>query len=372
MTRRMAAVAVGLGVVTVLAACDDPAQPAESTVTPPDAASAALIHQFTIQDLGTFGGDEAGALGINELGEVAGFAQLPSGEVRAFIWRPGQGKQDLGGTNSRGRAINDRSEVVGITDVSDGSVHAFLWTGEDGMHDLGTLGGGFSEAWAINNRQEVVGNSETASHQDRAFLWRPGHGMQGLGALGGTGSIAFGINDATQVVGASETADGNSHAFLWTPAGGMEDLGTLGGLNSEARAISENGAVVGSSETAAGTQEAFLWTRAGGMRSLGTLNRDPASGATAVNTHLEVAGSAGPLIPTLWTPKHDMWPLPTLGGGEGFPRHMNDLGQIAGFSVTAEGALHAALWTPVRGPLAVRGAKNGSAALNAGRPSGAR
>jgi hypothetical protein len=67
-----------------------------------------------------------------------------------------------------------------------------------------------------------------------------------------------------------------------------------------------------------------------------------------------------------------MWPLPTLGGGEGFPRHMNELGQIAGFSVTTEGALHAALWTPVRGPLAVRGAKKGSADMKAGRPGEAR
>jgi probable HAF family extracellular repeat protein len=147
------------------------------------------------------------------------------------------------------------------------------------------------------------------------------------------------------------TADGNTHAFLWTAAGGMEDLGTLGGPNSEAGAISENGVVVGSSETAAGEQEAFMWTPKGGMRSLGTLGKHPSSGAGAVNSHMQVAGSAGPIIPILWTPERGMRALPTLGGGQGFPRHMNEFGQIVGFSVTAQGALHAALWTPVVGPL---------------------
>jgi probable HAF family extracellular repeat protein len=377
MTNRMASIVVRLGILTVLAACDDRTGPAEPSVTRPSATAAALLHQFTIQDLGTFGGDEAGALGINELGEVVGFAQLPEGTLQAFIWRAGQDKQSLGtlgGANSRARAINDRSEVAGISEVSDESdlVHSFLWTSEDGMRDLGTLGGGVSEAYGINNRQEVVGWSENPNNGPRAFLWRPGRGMQSLGTLGGTESFAFGINDATQVVGSSLIADGNSHAFLWTPAGGMEDLGTLGGANSEASDISENGAVVGSSETAAGTQEAFLWTREGGMRSLGTLDKDPSSGAKAVNNDLQVAGSAGPIIPTLWTPKHDMWRLPTLGGGEGFPRDMNELSQIVGFSTNEDGTLRAALWTPVRGPLALPNTRKGSADMVPGRPGGAR
>src|SRR5262245_54366907 len=376
-TNRMESIVIGLGILTALAACNEPTRTDESSVTRPSATAAALLHQFTIQDLGTFGGDEAGALGINELGEVVGFAQLPSGEVRAFIWRAGQGKQSLGtlgGANSRARAINDRSEVAGISEISAESdlVHSFLWTSEDGMRDLGTLGGGVSEAYGINNRQEVVGWSENPNNLPRPFLWRPGQGMQSLGTLGGTESAALGINDATQVGGAGLTADGNCHAFLWTAAGGRADLGTLGGANSEASDISENGAVVGSSETADGAQEAFLWTREGGMRSLGTLGKDPSSGAKAVNNDLQVAGSAGPIIPTLWTPKHDMWPLPTLGGGEGFPRHMNELSQIVGFSTTEEGTLHAALWTPVRGPLAVPHTRKGSADMVAGRPGEAR
>jgi hypothetical protein len=64
--------------------------------------------------------------------------------------------------------------------------------------------------------------------------------------------------------------------------------------------------------------------------------------------------------------------LPTLGGGEGFPRHMNEFGQIVGFSTNAEGTLRAALWTPVAGPLAVTGTNMGSANMDTKRPGEAR
>lgn len=93
------------------------------------------------------------------------------------------------------------------------------------------------------------------------------------------------------------------------------------------------------------------------MRSLGTLGKHLSSGAQAVNTHQRVAGSAGPIIPILWTPEHGMRRLPTLGGGQGFPRHMNEFGQIVGFSTNEAGTVRAALWTPVAGPLAVAGSR---------------
>ena len=44
---------------------------------------------------------------------------------------------------------------------------------------------------------------------------------------------------------------------------------------------------------------------------------------------------------------------PRFEGGQGYTRHLNEFGQIAGFSITGTGALRAALWTPTAGPLAV-------------------
>ena len=52
----------------------------------------------------------------------------------------------LGGNNSFAQGINNRGEVVGIAETPDTDpncecpiIHAFLWN--NGIHDLGTLGG---------------------------------------------------------------------------------------------------------------------------------------------------------------------------------------------------------------------------------------
>src|SRR5882757_5569879 len=70
----------------------------------------------------------------------------------AFIWTSG-GMQDLGtlgGKNSYAFGINASGQVVGVANRSDGVYDAFLWTSTTGMQDLGSLGGLGSEATAIN------------------------------------------------------------------------------------------------------------------------------------------------------------------------------------------------------------------------------
>jgi probable HAF family extracellular repeat protein len=244
--------------------------------------------------------------------------------------------------------------VVGFSEIADGSVRAFLWVQGQGMRGLGTLGGENSEANRINNRGEVIGYAENRNGRPRAFLWRPGQGMRSLGTLGGAESHARDVNDATQVVGFSRTRDGHEHAFLWTAARGMEDLGTLGGSTSTALGISETGVVVGSSSNAAGAEEAFIWTRGGGMRRLSTPGGLPTETANAVNTHRRVVGNNTDFVlPFVWIPGSGVSILPTLGGGQGLPSALNEFGQIAGTSVTAGGAVRAALWIPSPGPLAV-------------------
>ena len=82
----------------------------------------------------------------------------------------------LGGTNSSAAGINARGEVTGTSDTECGSSHAFLWTPSGGMQDLGTLGGKNSSAAGIDARGEVTGTSDTAHGGSDAFLWSPpGH-----------------------------------------------------------------------------------------------------------------------------------------------------------------------------------------------------
>jgi len=357
----MRSVLSSCAIVLALTACADPTRPDEPTASPSNGSVTAADQQFTVRSLGTLGGTFSGANAINELGEVAGFADLPSGEVRAILWRPGEGMRSLGslgGAVSRARAINDRTEVVGFSQVRPGSdvTRAFLWSDGAGMRGLGTLGGRNSAANGINNRREVVGTSDLASGHTRAFLWRRGSGMRSLGTLGGANSEALDLNDATQVVGFSETAGGSVHAFLWTAGRGMEDLGTLGGPTSQAFGISQTGAVVGISATAQGSERAFLWTRDRGMRSLGVLNGHVSAVGTGVNTHQRVVGASFAEdeeldLPFVWIPGSGIQRLPDLGGGRGRAEDLNEFGQIVGTTRNGQILPRATLWTPMPGPL---------------------
>jgi probable HAF family extracellular repeat protein len=203
------------------------------------------------------------------------------------------------------------------------------------VRDLGTLGGDFSSAGAINERGEVVGQSTIAPEPAgflRGFLWTKSGGMRGLDNLGGDNSQATDINDRGFVVGWSELHSGSpvAHAFLRSPAGHIRDLGTLGGPNSFADALNngrEEGAsprkdrrhvmVVGTADTKTGETHAFLWTAKHGMEDLGTLG-GPFSEAVDVNDAGQVVGlsliASGDSRAFTWTREHGMRDLGTIPG----------------------------------------------------------
>ena len=65
----------------------------------------------------------------------------------------------LGGADSWASGINDAGQVVGYSTTANGQFHAFI-TGPDGvgMTDLGTLGTDYSVAYGINDAGQVVGH----------------------------------------------------------------------------------------------------------------------------------------------------------------------------------------------------------------------
>jgi probable HAF family extracellular repeat protein len=333
--------------------------------------------EYEIIDLGTLGGAETYARGINEAGQVVGNSLGASG-YHAFLWEDvnGNGQSDpgemtdvgdLGGAESVAFDINEAGQVVGLSYTASGQVHAFLWMLEAGMIDLGTLGGAYSLAYAINDAGQVVGYSYTAGGSYgygsyHAFLWTPGAGMIDLVPLGGD-SGAGAINEAGQVAG------GSGHAFLWEDVNGngqsdpgeMIDLGTLGGPQSGSSAINDAGQVVGNSYTASGERHAFLWTLEAGMIDLGTLGGSN-SYAYAINDAGQVVGqsetASGSWHAFLWEDVNgngqsdpgEMVDLGTLGGLDSGAHGINDAGQVAGYAQTASGSYHASLWVAVNGP----------------------
>jgi probable HAF family extracellular repeat protein len=135
----------------------------------------------------------------------------------------------LGGFFTGPAGLNDRGDVVGFAQTATFEYHAFLFTDEGGLRDLGAHGGVQSQAFGVNRSRHVAGTFTRADGTTGAFLDGADIGMVDLGSLGGRfGSAARDVNDAGEVVGLSYLPSDVAHAFRWTSTDGMQDLGTLG------------------------------------------------------------------------------------------------------------------------------------------------
>lgn len=264
-----------------------------------------LWRQARMRDLGTLGGPESRAYAVNDRGEVVGWAEtdttrgepyciadpedkweISEGTRHPFVWRAGEMRDlgTLGGPQGYALGINRRGEIVGMAHARSGcDQHAFVRTNER-KRDLGHLGGNYSMPVAINDRGQIVGQSTDRESSIIGFLWESGR-MRSLGQTvlpsdinnrgqviawdalwesGRTiqlGIVANDLNEAGQVVGYLDRE--RRHAALWED-GTITDLGTLpGGTRSEALALNNRGQAVGWSTTRAGQVHAVLWTRVG-------------------------------------------------------------------------------------------------------------
>lgn len=209
-----------------------------------------LWEHGVMHDLGTLGGPDTWAVGVNNRGQVAGTSYTSdivdpttgTPPVGTFLWENGRMKDlgNLGGHDSifgTVSGLNNRGEVTGSMVLpGDQFAHAFLWDGEK-LADLGSIGGNgtFSIANWINDAGEVVGFSGLSGVQPfHAFLWKEGV-MTDLGSADGDPcSDAFNINSRDQVVGESQPSDGMgfcvvpfTHALLWENGEHGVDLNSL-------------------------------------------------------------------------------------------------------------------------------------------------
>lgn len=216
--------------------------------------------------LPTLGGDNGFATGINDHGQIVGWAENntqdptcdefnSTGQVLQFeavMWTwNGSSYQahelppfpgDLDGSAT---AVNQWGQVAGISGVCDGAIgggtaeHMVIWSKDHVVRELPTLGGSFwNTPMDINNLGDVAGFSDLpgdgptfAQLNFHAFFWSarsflcngkraPGDSTCDLGTLGGL-SQALGVNDFDQVVGTSA-----GRAFIWQN-GKMTDLNDM-------------------------------------------------------------------------------------------------------------------------------------------------
>jgi probable HAF family extracellular repeat protein len=233
-----------------------------------DAVEGAVWSHGKVQNLGSIAGyPSTMPHAINAGGEIAGWAATSANSVdsravtRACVWRSNTLTLlgTLGGKNSQAFGINSHNIVVGVAQCADGSRHAFMAKNKS-LHDLGTLPGGtFSQAYGINAAGHIVGVSNSTRPFKHAVSWRAGQ-IHDLGLLpGGTTSSAQAINSRDQIAGYADTPN-ETHAFLYTQ-GKMHDLGTLGEDPSNAFALNDQGQVVGISGFGPDQDHAFLWQK---------------------------------------------------------------------------------------------------------------
>ncbi len=362
------------------------------------------------RDLGTLGGSESRATGINDYGLVVGESRTAAGVFHPFLWTDEVGMVDIGlplAVHARSLALNEAGRVlietfnsivfkgliwqpdIGLTDLgaldetfpftrpaamneqgmvvggsldSSGRLRAFAWTLESGIFDLEAPGWG--EATDVNDNGEVVGYSD-----DLAFLWSPQRGIERIGPVQATLSVATALNNRGEVVGFAEYENGISRAFLWTRDAGTIDLGTLGpGYPlSFALRINDRGVVVGHSlsmpkDGSPPDVRAFRWTLAAGMENLGeavqefTDSKVPGN-QLAINALGQVVGayaqSQGEIdpLPLLWT-EDGRVRLSVADDPAEVSREalgVNNRNQIVGSSLKIDNRRVASLWEVVVG-----------------------
>ena len=250
------------------------------------------VPSYRLTDLGTLGGVESCAIGINAAGQVVGASTTASGATHAFLYADGVMKDlgTLGGNISQAYGVNNKRQVVGYAETRAGRPHAFFYSGGT-MKDLGTFGGPGSTAYGINDAGLVTGATQDSSGMSHAFLYSQGK-MIDLGTPG-TGSWGYRLNSAGQVAGyATVHGEVTTHAVLFHGAAAPKDLGTLGGFNTFAHGINNRGQVVGGSTPASSTAvHAFFYSSGEGMKDLGTLGGRN-SRAEDINDRGQAVGTA--------------------------------------------------------------------------------
>jgi probable HAF family extracellular repeat protein len=164
------------------------------------------------------------AVDVNNSGQVVGNSvNAKFHDSHAFITGTnGAGMtelDDLGGGTSYATGINNSGQVVGWADAAVGYQAFVTDTNGTGITNLGTLGGDESKAVSINDFGQVIGHASAANGDDHAFIYSNG-GMTDLSLLDVVVSAEWtyinliDINNNGQILGYGYLNNGERETFL--------------------------------------------------------------------------------------------------------------------------------------------------------------
>ncbi len=227
-------------------------------------AGTALAVQYAYVDLGTLGGSNAVAYGLNDQRQVVGWSSTPGdASNNAFVWDDGVMTDlgTLGGVWAEAWAINESGVVVGHFSTTPDYLGLSAFAYENGVvAALPTLSDNWSSAQDINSDGTIVGISANEFGHERAVMWQNGQIID----LGDNSlhqrTRAYGVNDAGLVTGWEYTPlQGPNDAFVYDGVKWLQ-IGGFGQFQSaEAYDINEDGVVVGFTAFPTGDWHGALW-----------------------------------------------------------------------------------------------------------------
>jgi probable HAF family extracellular repeat protein len=303
------------------------------------------------------------------------------------VWTVAQDNRELKDNHQKYTAQQGRSPYTGtVWSGTQNSARAVDGSTNDGNRDvrytvttIGVVSGEQSSflpaGGSINNSGALAGYSYNGTFGGSidfflaavAFTWEHGV-LQPLPLLSGwPGAFAFGLNNNKLVFGVANNVD-NSGNIVQTPVlwnqGSPIDLGIPAGYSTAgANGINDRGQVVGSAFSFVTNGYApFIWYK-GQIAQLPLLPGGVNGVASGINDRGEIVGyvdfgsspppGTGEFHSVLWTPKGQNYLALDLGGFGGYfssdAVHINNGGQVVGYSDSAAANIHAYLWTS--GPL---------------------
>jgi probable HAF family extracellular repeat protein len=295
------------------------------------------------------------ATDVNDRSEIVGLTPAPGISARAVRWGldgrvTGLGPLPLSLSEALG--INNDGMSAGFADVADGSIHATVWDRAGNVTDLGTLGGIVNIALHINERSQVAGIADRpGSDEQMGFFWSARDGMVPIDVRGGGSRLVAALNDQGELVG-DTTAGDRELAYFWSRRRGVVLLPIGTGIRSDVFDVNNQAEMVGTIERPAsegGGLRAVRWPGIASPIDLNTqLYRAPAglvlSHGAAINDKGVILAFSNAGLVLLRPGKHGT-DAPVLGPMMGLPAAVGVGQQVAftvGFVDSASGETHTA------------------------------